>query len=117
MPSLLHYFASVAYPVVLSRPDLQEDRELIVQSNKTHEDPAIQGDHVTEKFMPCIVENCSKCQIKDSEIRQLRKRVQALEEQLCRALGSKENSSSGKFNICMYRISQQSPSKFFLLFQ
>ena len=34
-------------------------------------------------------ECCNKCLTKDTEVRQLRKRVQALEEQLCRALGSK----------------------------
>ena len=34
-------------------------------------------------------ECCNKCLMKDTEVRQLRKRVQALEEQLCRALGSK----------------------------
>ena len=38
--------------------------------------------------------DCSKCQVKEMEIRQLRKRVQALEEQLCRAIGSKTWSSS-----------------------
>lgn len=99
----------VAYPVVMSRQlqqmhtDLQPD-EVILQS-KSLEESSIPADRVTEKFMPCIIENCSKCQIKDSEIRQLRKRVQALEEQLCRALGSKENSitsySESKYDTCM----------------
>lgn len=31
---------------------------------------------------------CSKCVLKETENRNLRKRVQALEEQLCRAIGS-----------------------------
>ena len=31
---------------------------------------------------------CSKCTMKETENRHLRKRVQELEEQLCRALGS-----------------------------
>ena len=73
--------------------ELQSEDELVIQNKTTaHEDSSIQAEHVPEKFMPCIIENCSRCQIKDSEIRQLRKRVQALEEQLCRALGSKDNS-------------------------
>lgn len=31
---------------------------------------------------------CTRCMVKDSEIHKLRKRVEALEEQLCRALKS-----------------------------
>ena len=37
--------------------------------------------------------DCGKCQVKEMEIRQLRKRVHALEEQLCRAIGSKTSTS------------------------
>ena len=33
---------------------------------------------------------CSKCLLKDSENRHLRKRIQGLEEQLCRAIGSEQ---------------------------
>lgn len=40
--------------------------------------------------------DCGKCQVKEMEIRQLRKRVQALEEQLCRAIGSKRKSNNKK---------------------
>ncbi len=37
----------------------------------------------------CYDQCCSKCLLKDSENRHLRKRIQGLEEQLCRAIGSK----------------------------
>lgn len=40
------------------------------------------------------VNSCTNCTVKDMELLHMKRRIQSLEEQLCRALGSTINSSN-----------------------
>jgi hypothetical protein len=82
------------YPVVLSRNfDQVHHRSDSIQVQEAMESrrdkPAATLVALSSaNLVASQVADCSRCSIKDTEIRQLRKRVQELEEQLCRALGN-----------------------------
>ena len=92
------YLHLLAYPIVLSRhlQQMQADLHTVEsppEAASPRRDSGSEGSttvvaisNTTDMLSDC----CSKCSSREAENRQLRKRVQALEEQLCRALGSKE---------------------------
>ena len=88
------YCQTAYYPVVLSRNfDQVHHRSDSIQVQEAMESrrdkPAATLVALSSaNLVASQVADCSRCSIKDTEIRQLRKRVQELEEQLCRALGN-----------------------------
>lgn len=101
---------SAYYPILLSRQleqmqsDLHQDCSpsasssisgagSVMSSSRRSTEPATTLVAISNANLlhvaPSQIIDCSKCSLKEMEIRQLRKRVQALEEQLCRAIGSK----------------------------